>query len=64
MANGEAIGLIETKGLVAAVEAWANSHRDQVDRVDTLIGDLERSGAFTVARLTLAASQIRDLLDA
>jgi len=48
----------------AAVEAWANAHRDQVDRVDHLIGDLERSGAFTVARLTLAASQIRDLLDA
>ena len=37
----------------AAVEAWANAHRDQVDRVDHLIGDLERSGAFTVARLTL-----------
>jgi len=49
---------------VGAVETWANAHRDQVDRVDALIGDLERSGAFTVARLTLAASQIRDLLDA
>ena len=47
-----------------AVETWANAHRDQVDRVGQLIGDLERSGAFTVARLTLAASQIRDLLDA
>ncbi|MBI1213506.1 MAG: NAD-glutamate dehydrogenase [Alphaproteobacteria bacterium] len=47
-----------------AVETWADAHRTQVDRVDTLISELERSGAFTVARLTLAASQIRDLLDA
>ncbi|MEQ1863636.1 MAG: NAD-glutamate dehydrogenase [Micropepsaceae bacterium] len=46
----------------AAVEAWAQGHREQVDRVGNLIGDLERSGTFTVARLTLAASQIRDLL--
>ena len=48
----------------AAVERWAQAHAEQVDRVSTLIGDLERSGTFTVARLTLAASQIRDLLDA
>ncbi|MBP6011680.1 MAG: NAD-glutamate dehydrogenase [Alphaproteobacteria bacterium] len=46
----------------AAVDTWAQGHREQVDRVGTLIGDLERSGTFTVARLTLAASQIRDLL--
>ena len=46
----------------AAVAAWAQAHGEQVERVGTLIGDLERSGTFTVARLTLAASQIRDLL--
>jgi glutamate dehydrogenase len=45
-----------------AVIAWAEAHREQVDRVSTLVTDLERSGTFTVARLTLAASQIRDLL--
>ena len=47
-----------------AVATWADAHRDQVDRVDGLISDLERSGTFNVARLTLAASQIRDLLEA
>jgi glutamate dehydrogenase len=46
----------------AAVGAWANAHGEQVERVSSLITDLERSGTFTVARLTLAASQIRDLL--
>ncbi len=45
-----------------AVVAWAEAHREQVDRVSSLVTDLERSGTFTVARLTLAASQIRDLL--
>ncbi len=45
-----------------AVSIWAQTHKEQVERVDTLITDLERSGTFTVARLTLAASQIRDLL--
>jgi glutamate dehydrogenase len=48
----------------SAVAKWANAHREHVDRVDHLISDLERSGAFNVARLTLAASQIRDLLEA
>jgi glutamate dehydrogenase len=46
----------------AAVAAWAEAHSEQVDRVSGLITDLERSGTFTVARLTLAAGQIRDLL--
>jgi len=46
----------------SAVEAWAQAHREQVERVATLVSDLERSGTFTVARLTLAAGQIRDLL--
>ncbi|NOT42840.1 MAG: NAD-glutamate dehydrogenase, partial [Alphaproteobacteria bacterium] len=45
-----------------AVEAWAMVHHEQVERVATLVSDLERSGTFTVARLTLAAGQIRDLL--
>jgi NAD-specific glutamate dehydrogenase len=46
----------------AAVATWAQAHREQVERVSALITDLERSGTFTVARLTLAAGQIRDLL--
>ena len=46
----------------AAVERWAQAHGEQVERVNVLITDLERSGTFTVARLTLAASQIRDLM--
>jgi glutamate dehydrogenase len=48
----------------AAVERWSQAHVEQVERVSALIGDLERSGKFTVARLALAAGQIRDLLDA
>ena len=48
----------------ATVDEWAKAHHDQVDRVNTLVADLERSGTFTVARLTLAAGQIRDLLNA
>ena len=47
-----------------AVGSWAASHGDQVARVVALVTDLERSGTFTVARLTLAAGQIRDLLAA
>ena len=46
----------------AAVDAWTQAHSEQVERVNVLITDLERSGTFTVARLTLAASQIRDLV--
>ncbi|MEQ1753373.1 MAG: NAD-glutamate dehydrogenase [Micropepsaceae bacterium] len=46
------------------VAEWAKAHSDQVDRVSHLVADLERSGTFTVARLTLAAGQIRDLLSA
>ena len=48
----------------AAVASWAKEHHEQVDRVATLVSELERSGTFTVARLTLAAGQIRDLLNA
>ena len=47
-----------------SVGNWAASHGDQVARVVALVTDLERSGTFTVARLTLAAGQIRDLLAA
>jgi glutamate dehydrogenase len=46
----------------AAVADWAQVNRDPVTRVAALVTDLERSGTFTVARLTLAAGQIRDLL--
>ena len=46
-----------------AVAVWAKTHQEQVERVSTLVTDLERSGTFTVARLTLAAGQIRDLLN-
>jgi glutamate dehydrogenase len=46
----------------AAVAAWVQRHADQVERLSSLVTDLERSGTFTVARLTLAAGQIRDLL--
>ncbi len=47
-----------------AVSAWSSSHRVQIERVNSLVTDLERSGTFTVARLSLAAGQIRDLLTA
>jgi NAD-specific glutamate dehydrogenase len=40
------------------------SHHAQIERVSSLVSDLERSGTFTVARLSLAAGQIRDLLTA
>jgi glutamate dehydrogenase len=53
---------VDRQAGTAAVEAWAQAHGEQVERVNVLITDLERSGTFTVARLTLAASQIRDLM--
>jgi glutamate dehydrogenase len=61
LANGS--GGVDRKDGAAAVAAWAEAHSEQVDRVSGLITDLERSGTFTVARLTLAAGQIRDLLN-
>jgi NAD-specific glutamate dehydrogenase len=60
LANG--VGGLDRAAGSAAVEAWAATHHEQVERVATLVTDLERSGTFTVARLTLAAGQIRDLL--
>jgi glutamate dehydrogenase len=62
LANGTGAG--DRSAGNEAVTGWADAHREQVDRVSTLVTDLERSGTFTVARLTLAASQIRDLLSA
>jgi len=47
-----------------AVATWSMSHHAQIERVSSLVSDLERSGTFTVARLSLAAGQIRDLLTA
>jgi glutamate dehydrogenase len=45
-----------------AVAEWGAGHRDGVEKLEALIGELDRLGAYNVARLTLAASQIRDLV--
>lgn len=49
---------------VAAVGAWAESASESLERARGLVGELERSGPFTIAKLTIAAGQLRDLAGA
>jgi glutamate dehydrogenase len=46
----------------AAVAAWGAANAAGIEKVTSLLDELERLGSFNVARLTLAASQIRDLV--
>jgi glutamate dehydrogenase len=45
-----------------AVAAWGEANAAAIEKLTSLLDELERLGAFNVARLTLAASQIRDLV--
>ncbi|MBI1237889.1 MAG: NAD-glutamate dehydrogenase [Alphaproteobacteria bacterium] len=47
-----------------AVSAWAEDAAGDLSRASTLIADLERSGPFSIGKLTLATGQLRDLAGA
>jgi glutamate dehydrogenase len=45
----------------AAVKAWADANKDRLERTRLFLAALEQSGEPSVAKLTLASSQIRQL---
>jgi NAD-specific glutamate dehydrogenase len=45
-----------------AVAKWGEANASAIEKLTALLDELERLGAYNVARLTLAASQIRDLV--
>ncbi len=47
-----------------AADAWAESRADLVDRTKTFLEELERTGDLSIAKLTLANSQIHELAGA
>ena len=46
---------------VSAVEAWTQAHAEPLGRAKAFLDALERSGDLSIAKLTLANSQIREL---
>jgi glutamate dehydrogenase len=44
-----------------AAEAWAKDHADALERTRSFLDELERSGDLSIAKLTLANSQIHEL---
>jgi glutamate dehydrogenase len=46
---------------VAAVHAWTEAHAEPLGRAKAFLDALERSGDLSIAKLTLANSQIREL---
>jgi glutamate dehydrogenase len=46
---------------VSAAEVWAGSHAEALLRTRTFLHQLERTGDLSIAKLTLANSQIREL---
>ncbi|MGZ5930798.1 MAG: NAD-glutamate dehydrogenase [Rhizomicrobium sp.] len=46
---------------MAAVKAWAEAHGEPLARAKAFLDALERSGDLSIAKLTLANSQIREL---
>jgi glutamate dehydrogenase len=59
VANGPA-GRTRTDGAKAA-HAWAERHADLLERTKSFLEELERGGDLSMAKLTLANSQIREL---
>jgi glutamate dehydrogenase len=53
-ANGRADG-------AEAVKVWAEQHADALERTRSFLGELERTGDLSIAKLTLANSQIHEL---
>ncbi|HEX4534849.1 MAG TPA: hypothetical protein VH000_11505, partial [Rhizomicrobium sp.] len=43
------------------VEAWAETHAEALNRTKSFLADLERTGDLSIAKLTLANSQIHEL---
>jgi glutamate dehydrogenase len=63
-AQQSAIGAaaLEIKGAkpgAAGVAKWAEAHPDTARRIDRLIAELKASGTLSVAKLAVAASQLR-----
>jgi glutamate dehydrogenase len=46
---------------VRAAKAWADSHAEALSRTKSFLHELERTGDLSIAKLTLANSQIREL---
>ncbi len=46
---------------MAAVKAWSQTHAEPLGRAKAFLDALERSGDLSIAKLTLANSQIREL---
>jgi glutamate dehydrogenase len=44
-----------------AVKLWAEQHADALERTRSFLGELERTGDLSIAKLTLANSQIHEL---
>jgi glutamate dehydrogenase len=47
-----------------AVHMWTKSHAERLARTQAFLAELERTGDLSIAKLTLANSQIRELADA
>ena len=59
-ADGDFSHLTRADG-VEAVKRWEETHADALARTKSFLMELERSGELTVAKLTLANSQIHAL---
>jgi glutamate dehydrogenase len=46
---------------VKIADAWAAAHAEKLGRTRNFLGELERTGDLSIAKLTLANSQIREL---
>jgi glutamate dehydrogenase len=44
------------------VKAWADAHADALGRTKSFLAELERTGDLSIAKLTLANSQIHELV--
>jgi len=44
-----------------AVKLWADEHADALARTKSFLAELERTGDLSIAKLTLANSQIHEL---
>ena len=47
---------------MATITAWGQTHREPLERLETLLAELDKLGSMNVARLTLAVGQMRDLV--
>ncbi|MDX5360869.1 MAG: NAD-glutamate dehydrogenase [Alphaproteobacteria bacterium] len=50
------------KAGVEAVEAWASANPEVVDRAERLVEELRTAGGLTLAKIAVAASQLRTLI--